>query len=101
MSLKTVRWDITEHLGSEAEVAAYLEAVFELGDSDEIRDALGHVAKARGITDLAQSIGLSRSGLYKALSEEGNPSFETVAALLKALGVRLSVSPVDSREPVN
>lgn len=94
MSIKTVRWDITEHLGSEAEIAAYLEAVFETGDSDEIRDALGHVAKARGMTDLAQSIGLSRSGLYKALGEDGNPSFETVAALLKALGVRLSVSPV-------
>ena len=101
MSLKTVRWDITEHLGSEGEVAAYLEAVFEVGDADEIRDALGHVAKARGITDLAQSIGLSRSGLYKALSEDGNPSFETVAALLKALGVRLSVSPVGRREPVD
>ena len=101
MSLKTVRWDITEHLGSEAEVAAYLEAVFEAGDPDEIRDALGHVAKARGITDLAQTMGLSRSGLYKALSEEGNPSFETVAALLKALGVRLSVSPIGKIEAVD
>ena len=94
MSIKTVRWDITEHLGSDVEIAAYLEAVFEAGDSDEIRVALGHVAKARGMTDLAQSIGLSRSGLYKALGEDGTPSFETVAALLKALGVRLSVSPV-------
>ena len=94
MSIKTVRWDITALLGSEAEIASYLEAVFDAGDSDEIRDALGHVAKARGMTDLAQSIGLSRSGLYKALGEDGNPSFETVAALLKALGVRLSVSPV-------
>lgn len=94
MSLKTFRWDITEHLGSEEEVAAYLEAVFEAGHPEEIRDALGHVAKARGITDLAQSIGLSRSGLYKALGEDGNPSFQTVSALLKALGVRLSVSPI-------
>ena len=100
MGLKTIRWDITEHLGSEAEVAAYLEAVFEGGDPDEIRDALSHVAKARGITDLAQAIGLSRSGLYKALSEDGNPSFETVTALLKALGVRLSVSLVAGGEPV-
>ena len=77
-----------------AEVAALPETVFGAGDSEEIRDAPGHVANAQGITDLAQSIGFSCSGLYKALSEDGNPSFETVSALLKALGVRLSVSPV-------
>ena len=100
MSLKTIAWDITEHLGSEEEVAAYLDAVFEAGDPDEIRDALGHAARARGMTDLAQSTGMSRSGLYKALGEDGNPSFETVAVLLKALGVRLSVSPVRKNIPV-
>lgn len=99
MSIKTVRWDITEQLGSEEEIAAYLDAVFEAGDPDEIRDALGHAARARGMTDLAQSTGISRSGLYKALGEDGNPSFETVAALLKALGVRLSVSPVHKQLP--
>lgn len=99
MAIKTVRWDITEQLGSEDEVAAYLDAVFEAGDSEEIRDALGHAARARGMTDLAQSTGVSRSGLYKALGEDGNPSFETVALLLKALGVRLSVAPLQKKLP--
>lgn len=99
MAIKTVRWDITEQLGSEDEIAAYLDAVFEAGDPEEIRDALGHAARARGMTDLAQSTGVSRSGLYKALGEDGNPSFETVAALLKALGVRLSVAPLHKKLP--
>ena len=81
MSLKTIAWDITEHLGSEEDVAAYLDAVFEAGNPDEIRDALGHAARARGMTDLAQSTGMSRSGLYKAL------------------GVRLSVSPARKHFP--
>ena len=88
----TTRWDITEHLGSDAEIAAYLEAVFEGGDPAEIRDALGHVSRARGMTDVARQAGLTRAGLYKALGETGNPSFGTVAAVLKALGVRLAVT---------
>ncbi len=96
MPIETVRWDISEHLGSEAEIAAYLDAVFEVGDPDEIRDAIGHAARARGMSDLAQSTGISRSGLYKALGEDGNPSFETVSILLKALGVRLSITPLRS-----
>lgn len=99
MTLKTLRWDITEELGCDEEIAAYLEAVFEAGDPDEIRDALGHAARARGMTELAQSTGISRSGLYKALGEGGNPSFETVAAMLKALGIRLSVTPLTKRQP--
>lgn len=96
MPIKTVQWEISEHLGSEAEIAAYLDAVFEAGDPDEIRDAIGHAARARGMSDLAQSTGISRSGLYKALGEDGNPSFETVSTLLKALGVRLSITPLHS-----
>ncbi len=57
MSLMTLPWGITEHLGSEAQVAAYLEAVFKVGDPDEVRDAQSHVAEARGITKPAQSTG--------------------------------------------
>ncbi len=88
----TTKWDITEHLGSEAEIAAYLEAVFEDGDSDEIRRALGHAARARGMTDVATKAGITRAGLYKALGEGGNPSFATVNAVLKALGMKLQVA---------
>lgn len=91
MTMETTRWDITEHLGSEAEIKAYLEAVFDDGDPDEVRRALGHVARARGMTDVAKSAGITRAGLYKALGEGGNPSFATVAAIAKAVGVRLTV----------
>jgi probable addiction module antidote protein len=94
MVIETERWDITEHLGTEEEIAAYLDAVFEVGDPEEIRDALAHVARARGMTGLAEAAGISRAGLYKALGEQGNPSFETVLALLKALGVRLGTRPI-------
>jgi probable addiction module antidote protein len=93
MGIETTRWDITEFLDSEEAIAAYLDAVFEVGDPEEMRDALGHVARARGMSDLAQAAGITRAGLYKALGENGNPSFATVAALLKALGVRLAVLP--------
>ena len=94
MTLRTIPWEITDHLRNEAEVAAYLDAVFEGGDAEEIRDAIGHVARLRGIAEMAQATGVSRSGLYKALGEDGNPSFETVLALLASFGVRLSVMPV-------
>jgi probable addiction module antidote protein len=92
MTLKTRRWDITEYLGSEAEIAAYLEAVFDGGDPDEIRRALSHVARARGMSEVAREVGITRSGLYKALGEGGNPSFGTVSAILKAVGVRMTVA---------
>lgn len=93
MIRETTKWDMADVLDSDEAIAAYLEAVFEDGDADEMRRALGHVARARGIADLADAAGITRSGLYKALGEDGNPSFATVAALLKALGVRLAVLP--------
>ena len=92
MNIETTRWDITEHLGTAAEVKAYLEAVFEDSDPDEVRRALGHVARARGMTEVAQGAGITRAGLYKALGEGGNPSFATVAAIAKAVGLKLTVA---------
>ncbi len=92
MTTRLTRWDIGEHLNSEEQIAAYLEVVFADGDVDEIRRALGHVARARGMTEIAAKAGLTRAGLYKALGEGGNPSFATVNAVLKALGVRLRVA---------
>lgn len=85
----TTRWDITEQLGSEEEIAAYLDAVLEEGDVDLIKAAIGDVARARGMTQIAAEAGISRVGLYKALGEGGNPSFATVMAVLKALGIKL------------
>ncbi len=93
MAIETTRWDIADFLVDDSAIAAYLDAVFAAGDVDEMRDALAHVARAKGMTDLAQAAGITRGGLYKALGENGNPSFATVAALLNAMGVRLSVAP--------
>jgi len=92
MAIETTRWDIADFLVDDSAIAAYLDAVFADGDVDEMRDALAHVARAKGMTDLAQAAGITRGGLYKALGENGNPSFATVAALLNAMGVRLSVT---------
>jgi probable addiction module antidote protein len=92
MTIITKAWDVTEHLGGEEAIAAYLDAVFEDGDPALIKAAIGDVARARGMTEIAAKAGISRVGLYKALSESGNPSFATIASVMKALGVRLSVA---------
>lgn len=92
MALETTRWDVTEYLDSEERIAGYLDAVFEDGDPALIKAAISDVARARGMSQIAANAGISRAGLYKALSEDGNPSLTTVMSVLKALGVRLSVS---------
>jgi probable addiction module antidote protein len=86
------RWDPAENLKSEADVRAYVIASFEESPDDAayIAAALGDVARARGMTELAKRTGLTRMGLYKALSKDGNPSLDTVLKVLHALGLRLS-----------
>jgi probable addiction module antidote protein len=92
MSLKTTRWDTAETLETKEDIAAYLDAVLEDDDPDLLKLALGHIARAKGMTEIARAAGLGRANLYKALSPEGNPEFATVAAVLKALWLRLSVA---------
>ncbi len=87
--LKLRPWDSAEHLKTEEDMALYLEACLEEGDAPLIAHALGVIARARGMTDLARDTGLSRESLYKALSGEGNPEFATVMKVVKALGFRL------------
>ncbi len=84
-------WDSTEHLKTEEEIAAYLDACFEEAGDDAafIARALGTVARARGMTRLAHDAGMGRESLYKALSGESNPSFATILKVAKALGVRI------------
>ena len=84
-------WDAAEFLDSEDMISEYLSVVFEEGDAEEIRVALNNVARARGMSDLQKQTGLSRSALYKALGEGGNPTLDTLLAILKALGVKMSV----------
>ncbi len=92
MMVTHTRWDVAEYLASEERIAGYLDAVFEDGDPVLIKAAIADVARARGMTDVATKAGITRAGLYKALSENGNPSFETMTAILKALGVRIAVA---------
>ncbi len=85
------RWDSTEMLKTEEDFQLYLEACFQEGEGDGalVRDALGVIARARGMSQLARDTGLSREGLYQALSAKGNPEFSTVMKVIKALGLKL------------
>ena len=86
---KTRPWDAAEHLKSDEDMAAYLEAALEDGDPALVSAALGDIARAKGMTDIARETGLGRESLYKALSPDGNPAFSTVLKVVKALGLRL------------
>jgi probable addiction module antidote protein len=97
MALKTTRWDTAATLKTKAAIVAYLDAVLEDGDPELLKLALGAVARSKGMTEIAKEAGLARSNLYKALSPDGNPEFATVASVLKALGLRLSVT----RQPLS
>ena len=89
---KATSWDAADYLETEADIAAYLNAAFEDGDTSVIAAALGDVARAKGMTQLAKETGITRDGLYKALSPTGNPSFDTVQKILRAFGLRLDVA---------
>jgi probable addiction module antidote protein len=92
MPLETQPWDAADHLKGDAAVMAYIEAAMEDGDPAVITAALGDIARARGMSQIAQATGLSRESLYRALSPEGNPEFGTVVRVMKALGLRLTAS---------
>ena len=92
---KTVPYDVSEQLRTPEEMAAYLDAwlIEAPHDAAGIARALGDIARAKGMSQVARDAGLSREGLYKALSETGNPSFATVLKVAHALGVRLHAEP--------
>jgi probable addiction module antidote protein len=96
--MKTVPYDIADQLRTPKEIAAYLEAWFEEAPDDAvgIGRALGDIARARGMTQVARDAGLSRESLYKALGKDGNPSFATVLKVARAVGLRLQVMAADS-----
>ncbi len=89
MKTQTRPWDVAEHLETEADMAAYLEAALEDGDPALVAAALGDIARAKGMTQIARETGLGRESLYRALSGEGNPEFATVLKVVRALGLRL------------
>jgi len=87
-------FDITEHLDSEQAIAEYITIVLEENDPAALADALGSVARARGMTDIAKASGITREALYKALRPNAQPRFETVSKVCAALGVRLVAQPI-------
>jgi probable addiction module antidote protein len=98
MNVKTTRWDSAEHLKTDEDMQLYLEACFEEAGDDPafIVHALGVIARARNMSQLARDTGLTREGLYKALSPEGNPTFSTVAKVARALGLQITVQTASS-----
>ncbi len=92
----TTRYDVAEHLRNPAEMAAYLEACFEEanGDASFIAKALGDIARAKGMSQVARDAGLSRESLYKSLSGERNPNFDTILKVIMALGLKLHAEAV-------
>lgn len=93
--VKTSSYDVAEHLRTPEETAAYLDAWLEEAPDDisGIARALGDIARAKGMSQVAKEAGLSRESLYRALSEGGNPSFATVLKVARALGVRFHAQP--------
>jgi len=90
---KLIPFDMARYLDSDAAIAEYLSQVLEDGDPDELVSALGHVARARGMAQIAKDSGLGRESLYKALAPGAKPRMETVLRVLRALGVSLSAHP--------
>lgn len=90
--VKTNPLDISQYLEDEADMVAYLQSVLEENDPVLLRLALGDIAKAKGMSDIAQQIGVNRQSLYKSLSEDGNPAYDTIAKVITALGMKLTVS---------
>jgi probable addiction module antidote protein len=95
MSLDTVPFDAAEYLNDPEALAEFLDGAFESNDPSYIAHALGVVARARGMTTMANEVGITREGLYKALSERGDPQLSTLVRVVKALGLRVTVQPAE------
>jgi probable addiction module antidote protein len=98
----TTPYDVAEHLRTPAEMAAYLDACIEEanGDAAFIAKALGDIARAKGMSQIARDTGLSRESLYKALSGDRSPSFDTILKVTEALGLKLRAEMIDSANTI-
>ena len=92
MAVETKPWDAAEVLNTPADIAAYLDAYLEDGTPEELLRAVNTIARSRGMSELARQTGISREALYRAFSENGNPTLDTLLRVMKALGVRLAVA---------
>ena len=96
LNTKTRIWDPAEHLITDEDIATSLEATLQEGDSALVAAALGDIARAKGMSQIARDAGLGRESLYKALSVDGNPEFATIMKVISALGLRLHASPAQA-----
>jgi probable addiction module antidote protein len=92
--METSKFDIADYLDSNEMIAEYLNAVLEEGNDADIIIAIGHIAKAIGMTKIAEETGMSRPSLYKALSEGAKPQFSTIMKVLKAVGGQIQINPI-------
>jgi probable addiction module antidote protein len=92
----TSKFEIADYLDSKEMITEYLNTVLEEGNNDDILIAIGHIAKAIGMTKIAEETGMSRPSLYKALSEGAKPQFATIMKVLKAIGGQLNVNPLST-----
>ncbi|MCL2736115.1 MAG: putative addiction module antidote protein [Propionibacteriaceae bacterium] len=99
MNIRTSKWDASEYLSSAEDVVDYLNAAIEENDPAVLQAALGDVAKAQGMSQIAQDAGVGRESLYKSLRSDGTPSFKTIAKVVRALGVRIVFEPVPHADP--
>ncbi|WP_346858527.1 addiction module antidote protein [uncultured Draconibacterium sp.] len=92
--MEASKFDIADYLDSNEMIAEYLNTVLEEGDNSDVIAAIGHIAKAIGMTKIAEETGLSRPSLYKALSDGAKPQFETIMKVLKAIGGQIKINPI-------
>ena len=89
-------FEMAQYIKNDADIVEYLSQVLEEGDSGELAAALGHIAKARGMTSIAKASGIKREALYKALRANSHPRFDTIQRVCKALGVKLTAAPISN-----
>jgi len=98
MPIETTKWDAADYLDSPEMVAAYIDAALEDGDAALVAAALGDVARSKGMSEIAKKTGITREGLYKALSAEGDPRLSTFLGVIKSLGLQISVKPAQETD---
>ena len=91
--MNTTKFDIADYLESKEMIAEYLNTVLEEGNSSDVINAIGHIAKAMGMSKIAEETGMSRPSLYKALSDGAKPQFETIMKVLRAIGGQINIKP--------
>lgn len=96
METQLIPFDMAQYLDSDEAIAQYLSQVLEEGDTDELIAAIGHIAKARGMSQIANETGLGRESLYKTFAPGSKPRFDTVAKVVRSLGLHFQVTPLQA-----